>query len=269
MAAPEIDCIWICGPNHARVENMERIVDALRPRGGARRHRLREAARRATSGEARRMVELVEKAGVLHGYLENQLFSPALARAREIVWARGAALSGPAVPRARRRGAQRPAHAVVLAGRPAGRRRAQRHDVPQPRGRPPSADEARRAARAASARSRSRRRSRRSSGRAPSTPSMLRADDGRGGRLREAAGRGLRARDRALRGRGRPAPDRRGDDVVELRRRRPAAQHGAARPRVLALRATRSTRGPRSSSAAGCAARRARTWSRSRTPSRA
>src|SRR4029450_1932840 len=28
-AAPEIDCIWICGPNHARVENMERIVAAL------------------------------------------------------------------------------------------------------------------------------------------------------------------------------------------------------------------------------------------------
>ena len=29
VAAPEIDCIWICGPNHARIENMERIVDAL------------------------------------------------------------------------------------------------------------------------------------------------------------------------------------------------------------------------------------------------
>jgi predicted dehydrogenase len=44
--------------------------------------------------EAKRMVELVEKAGVLHGYLENQLFSPGLSRAREIAWARGAALSG-------------------------------------------------------------------------------------------------------------------------------------------------------------------------------
>jgi predicted dehydrogenase len=39
-------------------------------------------------------LELVEKAGVLHGYLENQLFAPTLARAREIAWARGAALSG-------------------------------------------------------------------------------------------------------------------------------------------------------------------------------
>jgi predicted dehydrogenase len=44
--------------------------------------------------EAKRVVELVEKTGVLHGYLESQLFSPALDRGREIVWARGAALSG-------------------------------------------------------------------------------------------------------------------------------------------------------------------------------
>ena len=44
VAAPEIDCIWLCGPNHARVENMERIVDAARPRRRARGHRLREAA---------------------------------------------------------------------------------------------------------------------------------------------------------------------------------------------------------------------------------
>jgi predicted dehydrogenase len=36
----------------------------------------------------------VEKAGVRHGYLEDQLFSPGLERGREVVWARGAALSG-------------------------------------------------------------------------------------------------------------------------------------------------------------------------------
>ena len=48
VAAPEIDCIWICGPNYARIENMERIVDALSRGAEARGHRLREAARRAT-----------------------------------------------------------------------------------------------------------------------------------------------------------------------------------------------------------------------------
>jgi predicted dehydrogenase len=44
--------------------------------------------------EARKILDLVEKAGLLHGYLENQLFCPGLVRARDIAWARGAAVSG-------------------------------------------------------------------------------------------------------------------------------------------------------------------------------
>jgi predicted dehydrogenase len=93
VAAPEIDCIWICGPNHFRIENMERIVDAL-DKGATLVGIACEKPLARNAGEARRMVELVEKAGVLHAYLEDQLFSPGLSRAREIAWARGAALSG-------------------------------------------------------------------------------------------------------------------------------------------------------------------------------
>jgi predicted dehydrogenase len=93
VAAPEIDCIWICGPNHARIENMERIVEAL-GKGGKLVGIACEKPLGRNAAEARRMVELVTKAGVLHGYLEDQLFSPGLERGREIVWARGAALSG-------------------------------------------------------------------------------------------------------------------------------------------------------------------------------
>jgi predicted dehydrogenase len=93
VAAPEIDCVWICGPNHARVENMERVVAALE-KGAQLGGIACEKPLGRNVAEARRMVELVEKAGVFHGYLENQLFSPGLARAREIAWARGAALSG-------------------------------------------------------------------------------------------------------------------------------------------------------------------------------
>src|SRR5206468_12247360 len=44
--------------------------------------------------EAKRMVELVEKSALLHGYLENQVFTPAVQRGRELIWARGAALTG-------------------------------------------------------------------------------------------------------------------------------------------------------------------------------
>jgi len=93
VAAPEIDCIWICGPNHARVENMERIVETL-GRGAKLVAIACEKPLARNAAEARRVVELVEKAGVLHGYLEDQLFTPSVARAREIAWARGAALSG-------------------------------------------------------------------------------------------------------------------------------------------------------------------------------
>src|SRR5437762_2189125 len=93
VAAPEIDCVWICGPNHVRVENMERIVSAL-GRGATLIGIACEKPLARNAAEARRMVELVEQAGVLHGYLEDQLFGPALTRAHEIAWARGASLSG-------------------------------------------------------------------------------------------------------------------------------------------------------------------------------
>jgi len=93
VQAPEIDCIWLCGPNHARVENVERIVDAL-SRGGSLVGIATEKPLARNVEEAKRVLELVENAGLLHGYLENQLFCPALVRAREIAWARGAAVSG-------------------------------------------------------------------------------------------------------------------------------------------------------------------------------
>src|SRR5678816_983593 len=83
VAAPEIDCIWICGPNHTRIENMERILAAL-GRGAKLVGIACEKPLARNAAEARRMVELAEKAGVLHGYLESQPFSPVLERGREI-----------------------------------------------------------------------------------------------------------------------------------------------------------------------------------------
>jgi predicted dehydrogenase len=90
---PAIDCIWICGPNFARVENMERIVAAL-SRGASLVGVACEKPLGRNAAEANRMVELVERTGLLHGYLENQLFAPAVERGKAITWARGAALAG-------------------------------------------------------------------------------------------------------------------------------------------------------------------------------
>ena len=44
--------------------------------------------------EARQMVQLVEQSGLLHGYLEDQIFAPSVTRGREIMWSRAAALTG-------------------------------------------------------------------------------------------------------------------------------------------------------------------------------
>lgn len=93
VADDSIDCIWLCGPNFARVDNMERIVAAIK-KGATLKGIACEKPLGRNAAEAARMVALVEEAGVLHGYLENQLFAPAVERGKQIVWARGAAASG-------------------------------------------------------------------------------------------------------------------------------------------------------------------------------
>lgn len=94
VADPAIDCIWLCGPNHRRVENMEEIVHTLRTGVGELIGVACEKPLARNVPEARRMVELVGQTNLLHGYLEDQIFSPNLQRGREIAWKRGAALSG-------------------------------------------------------------------------------------------------------------------------------------------------------------------------------
>ena len=95
IADPAIDALWIGAPNFTRVEVMEEIAHAvLGGKGG-----LVGAACEKPLGrnvkEAKKMRSLAKKAGLLDGYLENQVFAPAVVRGKEIVWSRGAALSGP------------------------------------------------------------------------------------------------------------------------------------------------------------------------------
>src|SRR6267378_652510 len=44
--------------------------------------------------EATRVLELVNKVGLPHGYLENQVFAPQVEVGRDLLWARGAKLTG-------------------------------------------------------------------------------------------------------------------------------------------------------------------------------
>ncbi|MFC1639888.1 Gfo/Idh/MocA family protein [Gemmatimonadota bacterium] len=95
VADPAIDALWICAPNFTRIEIMEEIADAVMSGKGELIGVACEKPLGRNVAEARKMLELVRKAGILDGYLENQLFSPAVVRGRDILWSRGAALTGP------------------------------------------------------------------------------------------------------------------------------------------------------------------------------
>ncbi len=90
---PSIDAIWICGPNHERVANMEAIVSALES-GGELIGIACEKPLARNLAEAKKVRELVRRAGVLDGYLENQVFQPSVMKGKALLWSRGAAAAG-------------------------------------------------------------------------------------------------------------------------------------------------------------------------------
>ena len=91
---PAINAVWICTPNYTRLEVMEEIVTAMESGKGTLVGVACEKPLGRNVAEALRMLELAERAGLLDGYLENQLFAPAVVRGKSILWQRGAALTG-------------------------------------------------------------------------------------------------------------------------------------------------------------------------------
>jgi predicted dehydrogenase len=95
VADPAIDALWIGAPNYTRTEVMEEIAHAVLKGRGELVGVTCEKPLGRNVKEARRMLDLAKKAGLLDGYLENQVFAPSVTRGKDIVWARGAAISGP------------------------------------------------------------------------------------------------------------------------------------------------------------------------------
>ncbi len=94
IADPGIDALWLTGPNHTRVENVEEIVHALESGRGTLRGIACEKPLARTVAEAKHITQLIKRTGLVHGYLENQLFAPQVESGRALLWARGAALTG-------------------------------------------------------------------------------------------------------------------------------------------------------------------------------
>ena len=95
VADNNIHALWICAPNFTRIEVMEEIVHAIETGKGELIGVTCEKPLGRNVAEARKMLELAQSSNLLDGYLENQIFAPSVTRGKEIVWARGAALTGP------------------------------------------------------------------------------------------------------------------------------------------------------------------------------
>ena len=94
VADPNIDAIWICAPNFTRIEIMEEIVDSIEDGKGELIGVTCEKPLGRNVKEAKKVLELTQRVGLLDGYLENQVFAPSVTRGKEIIWSRGAKATG-------------------------------------------------------------------------------------------------------------------------------------------------------------------------------
>ena len=94
VADPAIDAIWLAGPNQTRVENVQEIVDAMERGRGSLIGIACEKPLARNVAEGKEVTRLVKRAGLMHGYLENQVFTPQVEAGRALIWARGAATTG-------------------------------------------------------------------------------------------------------------------------------------------------------------------------------
>jgi predicted dehydrogenase len=94
VADPAIDALWLCGPNQARIENVEEIVHAIKKGKGTLRGLACEKPLARNVAEAEEVARLARSVKLRTGYLENQLFAPHVEAGKQLLWARGAATTG-------------------------------------------------------------------------------------------------------------------------------------------------------------------------------
>jgi len=94
LISGEVDALWIGVPNFARLDTM-REIHRLVKAGWAKLVGVAcEKPLGRTLAEAREMLRLAEDAKLNHGYLENQVFSSAVQRGKDIVWRRAVPVCG-------------------------------------------------------------------------------------------------------------------------------------------------------------------------------
>ena len=77
---PNINALWVCSPNFARIDTFEEIANAIESGKGELIGVACEKPLGRNVAEAKKVLELTKSAGLLDGYLENQVFSPSITR---------------------------------------------------------------------------------------------------------------------------------------------------------------------------------------------
>lgn len=90
----EVDAVWILGPNDTRLEHMQAIHRVVKEGDGSLLGVACEKPLARNLAEAREMLRLAEDVNLNHGYLENQVFSAAVQRGKEVIWRRGVPNAG-------------------------------------------------------------------------------------------------------------------------------------------------------------------------------
>jgi predicted dehydrogenase len=94
IADPDIDALWVCSPNFARIDTFEEIANAISSGKGELIGVACEKPLGRNVAEAKKVLELTKSVRLLDGYLENQIFAPSIVRGKEIIWERGASTTG-------------------------------------------------------------------------------------------------------------------------------------------------------------------------------
>jgi predicted dehydrogenase len=96
----DVKAVWLGVPNYARLPTIKAITEEVIQGKSNVAGIACEKPLATNVAQAKEMISLVEKAGILHGYLENQIFSPPLTKGKEILWRFGSSAGRPFLARA-------------------------------------------------------------------------------------------------------------------------------------------------------------------------
>ena len=94
LSDKSVNAVWIANPNFVRLEVVKAITEEAKQGKTELIGVCCEKPLARNVDEAEEMVRLVEDSGLLHGYLENQVFMPSVVKGRDILWRYGAKYTG-------------------------------------------------------------------------------------------------------------------------------------------------------------------------------